>query len=232
MTGIPHNQQYPNGYPLPQYPQLQQQQAYGQAQYNTPGVSATQQQNAYYSALNTAAQAQYGALPQAQSYNSYPPTAQGWPSAVPQPRDAPLVMGPPIRMGFDSSHPPDSPRPFSTHESPNPFPGNNKRKREPPMRGSRGTHQSYNPSFPSQRPQHHGKPDKARAKVAPQVPNFGFALSPPQGVQAPSVDATDKPKKKKRRKHNQLGLTPKGEEHENSEDGIDEEAAFASGGGA
>ncbi|KAJ9646602.1 hypothetical protein H2199_002651 [Coniosporium tulheliwenetii] len=87
-------------------------------------------------------------------------------------------MGPPIRMGFDNSHPPDPPRPYSTkHDSPNPFPGNNKRKREPPMRGGHT-------------------------------------------------------KEEKRRKHNQLGLTPKGEEHEDSEDEIDEEAAFANAGGA
>lgn len=141
-------------------------------------------------------------------------------------------MGPPIRMGFDNSHPPDPPRPYSTkHDSPNPFPGNNKRKREPPTRGTHSTHQSHNSSFHNQRHHHNGKPDKAKAKVAPQVPNFGFALSTPQAAQ-PSADSTDKPKKKKRRKHNQLGLTPKGEEHEDSEDEIDEEAAFASAGGA
>ncbi|KAJ9669337.1 hypothetical protein H2201_000689 [Coniosporium apollinis] len=140
-------------------------------------------------------------------------------------------MGPPIRMGFDNSHPPDPPRPYSTkHDSPNPFPGNNKRKREPPMRGGHSTHQSHNPSFHNQRHQH-GKPDKAKAKVAPQVPNFGFAFSTPQAANPPA-DSTDKPKKKKRRKHNQLGLTPKGEEHEDSEDEIDEEAAFANAGGA
>lgn len=45
--------------------------------------------------------------------------------------------------------------------------------------------------------------------------------------QPPSVDAFDNSSKKKKRKFNQLGLTPKSEEHEDSDDGdVDEEAAF------
>ncbi|KAJ5675797.1 hypothetical protein N7462_008694 [Penicillium macrosclerotiorum] len=67
-----------------------------------------------------------------------------------------------------------------------------------------------------------------RTPAPPPVPSFGNPLpsKPP-----PAADATRKPKKRKR-KHNQLGLTPKTEEHESSEeeDDIDEEAKLAQAG--
>ncbi|PGH10774.1 hypothetical protein AJ79_05247 [Helicocarpus griseus UAMH5409] len=65
----------------------------------------------------------------------------------------------------------------------------------------------------------------ARPSASLPVPSFGNPLpsKPP-----PSVDATKKHKKKKR-KYNQLGLTPKAEEHESSEeeDDVDEEAKLS-----
>lgn len=68
-----------------------------------------------------------------------------------------------------------------------------------------------------------------RTPAPPAVPSFGNPLpsKPP-----PSVDTARKPNKKKR-KHNQLGLTPKTEEHESSEeeDDVDEESKLAGGDG-
>lgn len=75
-----------------------------------------------------------------------------------------------------------------------------------------------------------GKPQSTAPRVPapPPVPSFGNPLpsKPP-----PPSDVTRKPKKK--RKHNQLGLTPKTENHESSEedDDVDEESKLASGGG-
>lgn len=64
-----------------------------------------------------------------------------------------------------------------------------------------------------------------RTLAPPPVPSFGNPLpsKPP-----PAADATRKPKKRKR-KHNQLGLTPKTEEHESSEEeeDADEESKLA-----
>lgn len=64
-----------------------------------------------------------------------------------------------------------------------------------------------------------------RTPAAPAVPSFGNPLpsKPP-----PAADATRKPKKRKR-KHNQLGLTPKTEDHESSEEeeDADEESKLA-----
>lgn len=64
-----------------------------------------------------------------------------------------------------------------------------------------------------------------RTPAPPPVPSFGNPLpsKPP-----PAADATRKPKKRKR-KHNQLGLTPKTDEHESSEEeeDVDEESKLA-----
>lgn len=97
-----------------------------------------------------------------------------------------------------------------------------KRKRGP-SNPYQGSHASLNSARTSQQQ----RPPKAKVNVAPAVPSFGFAL-PTVSQQPPSsVDAVDNSSKKKKRKFNQLGLTPKSEEHEDSEDGdVDEEAAF------
>ena len=66
----------------------------------------------------------------------------------------------------------------------------------------------------------------SRPKAPPAVPEFGTSFPA-----KPSIDrfAVPKPKKKKR-KHNQLGLTPMTEDHESSEnEDLDEEASFANG---
>jgi hypothetical protein len=64
-----------------------------------------------------------------------------------------------------------------------------------------------------------------KTQVAPSVPSFGIPLP----VKPPAPVETGRKRKKKRR-HNQLGLTPKTVEHESSEEegnDIDEEAKLA-----
>ena len=105
-------------------------------------------------------------------------------------------------MGFSSDR----------HESPNPFSGH----------GGRGQKRGHGEAFSRPRNQNH------RIQVAPAVPSYGGPLSLP--TKPPALhESTRKPRKKKR-KQNQLGLTPKAEEHESSEeeeDDADEEARLA-----
>lgn len=70
---------------------------------------------------------------------------------------------------------------------------------------------------------------ETKTKVAPAVPSFGIPL--PVSL-SPSQETGERPKKKKRR-HNQLGLTPKSLEHESSEDenDLDEEFKLANAAG-
>lgn len=66
--------------------------------------------------------------------------------------------------------------------------------------------------------------------VAPAVPSFGFSLPGPvtqANAVAPAPTPLADPKQKAKRKHNVLGLTPKGADREDSDQEIDEEAALA-----
>ena len=67
------------------------------------------------------------------------------------------------------------------------------------------------------------RPTAPRAPAAPAVPRFGLPL-PSNLNAAPGALA---PIKKRKREHNQLGLTPKQEEHESSEEDVDEEERLA-----
>jgi hypothetical protein len=76
------------------------------------------------------------------------------------------------------------------------------------------------------------KPEsKAKIPAAPSVPRFGFSLAPataPANAVPPVSDPAST--KKKSRKHNVFGLTPKGDTYEDSDDNVDEEALFAQSG--
>jgi len=81
---------------------------------------------------------------------------------------------------------------------------------------------------------------RAKVKAPPVVPPFGFQgvhglpAKPPQASSpqsAMSRDAKDRGhKNKKKRKTNQLGLTPQGDNVSDTDDEIDEEAAWAENG--
>lgn len=179
------------------------------------------------------------------------PIAQGFQnsSSVPHnsngPVNKPAPMGPPIRMGFDEDrhkrqplslphlmasgamssqnglpngngspyrHDPAMSVPQARHGSPNSFVGH---------RG-RGQKRGHREAFG--RPRNHN----SRPQAAPAVPSFGGAL--PLPLKPPSSQDHSRKPRKKKRKHNQLGLTPKTEEHESSEeeeDDADEESRLA-----
>ncbi|GIJ90753.1 hypothetical protein Asppvi_009715 [Aspergillus pseudoviridinutans] len=138
---------------------------------------------------------------------------------IPQPVQAPM-MSPPMRWGFETSPPTGAfassrrsnqwaPRQSSTHQNQS-FGGNSMKY------GGKRDHAS---AFG-------GKPQAVAPRVPapPPVPSFGNPLpvKPP-----PAVDTALNSRKKKR-KHNQLGLTPKTEDHESSEeDDVDEESKLA-----
>ena len=197
-------------------------------------------------------QNQYGS----HNYGSLAPNTQPtpYPPQNPEPfqprqgagHSQPVFMGPPLRMGFDkepgdlrvqqylqpsisnaanpyqngtyngSGSPYRHNSPMSNHpthhESPNPFSGH------------RGQDQKRRHGDAFSKPRNHNP----RPQAAPAVPSFGAPLPLPVKPPIPQ-DGPRKPRKKKR-KHNQLGLTPKREEHESSEedeDDADEEARLA-----
>lgn len=95
-----------------------------------------------------------------------------------------------------------------------------------PLASQRNKNQSSN-AFGKKRRSDHRKVIPSIPEVAPAVPSFGPSL-PSKPDQIPtSHDESQKPPKKKPRKYNQFGLTPRKEEHENSEDDVDDEAKHA-----
>ena len=175
-------------------------------------------------------------LPAAQNSNSLQTNAHA---------GRPVLMGPPIRMGFDArrnghqaqqypmptanrtntywhglSNGNDSPNrysspmgfPSSGHQFPNPFLG---------YRGQ-GLKRGHGEAFYRSRNRNHP------TQVSPAVPSFGSSL--PFPMKPPGLHETFRRPKKKMRKENQLGLTPKAEDHKSSEeedDDADEEAKLA-----
>ncbi|KAE8150995.1 hypothetical protein BDV25DRAFT_153511 [Aspergillus avenaceus] len=165
-------------------------------------------------------------------YNAaYAPPAQQAPTYHRQnalPSVQPPMMGPPMHWGYNNAAPTGTfPGPsHGNQRGPRPY---NAYNNQGPAGGHSGSH-----SGPHMNKRDHasafGKPHSVAPRVPapPPVPSFGNPLpsKPP-----PQADATRKPKKKKR-KHNQLGLTPKADEHESSEedDDVDEESKLAAGG--
>lgn len=132
---------------------------------------------------------------------------------------SPAIMVPPVHWGFQNTGQLGS---FAGPQRPN---------QRGPRQNNAYNHQSTSGKHDSKRDHisAFGKPQSAAPRVPapPPVPSFGNPL--PSKPPAPA-DTSRKPKKKKR-KHNQLGLTPKTEEHESSEeeDDADEEKRLAAG---
>lgn len=174
-------------------------------------------------------------LPAAQNNNSFRTNMQ----AI-----QPVLMGPPIRMGFDprrSSSQAQQYGPPTTkgiiahqHELSN---GSEAPYQHDSRMGVRsGSHASLD-LFPGNRSRgqrrEHGdiynrtRDPNQRSQAAPAVPSFGIQL--PLPLKPPALHENTRKSRKKKRKLNQLGLTPKAEEHESSEeDDTDEEAKLAS----
>ncbi|KAL4883653.1 hypothetical protein BJY04DRAFT_22524 [Aspergillus karnatakaensis] len=124
------------------------------------------------------------------------------------------MMGPPMRWGFENAG----------------YTGSFNGPQRPNQRGPRqaNTYNHQQPSNKQTNKRDHssafGKPQSVvpRVPAPPPVPSFGNPLPSKPPVPADSPRKS----KKKRRKHNQLGLTPKTEDHESSEeeDDADEES--------
>lgn len=129
-------------------------------------------------------------------------------------------------MGFGEGHGPAGGFPTPDHHASNAFYGN-KRKREGSFGDSYSTHHGHNGN-PRRGRQQQGQPYGSKLSVAPPVPSFGFALPAlPEKPPPPAGQADGFSKRNKKRKFNQLGLTPRGETHEDSENEMDEEAGVA-----
>ena len=158
----------------------------------------------------------------------------------------PVLMGPPIRMGFDAQRNVPQKQQFAQPiaNGTNGYhhgllKGNDSHyRRSSPVGFPSGLHESLNP-FPGHRgrgrKRGHGEAfNRARNQsrhtpVAPAVPSFGGPV--PLPVKPPALHETTGKSKKKKLERNQLGLTPKVEERESSEeeaDDVDEEAKLAS----
>ncbi|QKX54031.1 uncharacterized protein TRUGW13939_01113 [Talaromyces rugulosus] len=149
------------------------------------------------------------------------------PATQAQPGAPPTMVAPPMRWGYDSTgtggfYPgPTNGTGYNTQQSYQGHVHGN-------VQGSAGyKNNGHKRTFSSS----FEKPTSTvpRAPAAPAVPSFGVPLpaKPPQPTDAASKKTSNK---KKKRKFNQLGLTPKTEEHESSgeEEDVDEEARFVS----
>lgn len=237
-------------YPLPEYPR--EQQSHYQAQQN--GFSQYPQPGNYSQSVFHGVAQPYtnqphnpSLLPQSDT-NGYGSLPYG-PAQLPfqAPSNWPSMMGPAIRMGFESnlargchsqsnqakSHGRSehtrgmgaNPRYYdhsSTHGERNPnYPKRNSTPSSYHIKNNRMQNPKRGASTASQR----SGSSPARAQAAPAVPSFGISLP----LKPPPPSDNGKISRKKKRKHNQLGLTPKADVHESSEeeeDG-DEEAKLA-----
>lgn len=255
------NQHGGAGYPLPNYPRVQQPQypldshsAYSNPPspyYPVAGPPVPRQTPSPYPAAYPNTQTQSVPYPQAsldyyaqaQQHQSYQPQ-----SLIPHTdhryASPPMTMGPPIRLGFGDEQSIDPRQHASSHQ----YQGNSamdfySQDSLPPSRGG-SSYRARGGGHPPQTQPGRGRgrgrgqgsfsrrgnsdaPTASHAltrktQVAPAVPSFGnpLPLKPP----IPHVDDT-KPGKKKKRRANQLGLTPKTGERVSSseEEDVDEE---------
>ncbi|KAL2814788.1 hypothetical protein BJX63DRAFT_191343 [Aspergillus granulosus] len=157
-------------------------------------------------------------------YNAYStPSMQQTSYARAPASGQPTMMGPPIHWGLENTGHPGSFHASQRSNQRGPR-QSNVHNNQPSSQGKHVNKRDHSSAF--------GKPQSTAPRVPapPPVPSFGNPL--PSKPPAPA-DSPRKPKKKKR-KHNQLGLTPKTEEHESSEeeDDADEETRLAAGGAA
>ncbi|KAI4148591.1 MAG: hypothetical protein LQ340_005032, partial [Diploschistes diacapsis] len=210
-NGFSNNQGASNSRPQ-QYNQAngQWQQGYATNQTVTHTVTGSYQQhqapNHFTQGQTYGPQTYGGAAVYANQPNQYAP--QGTP---------PITMGPPIRMGFKDM------RDSAYAVSPNQSYGANSahykidNRLQSSGRG-RGQKRHFGEAF--------GHKDiKPKTATAPSVPSFGAPLSIPTPASLPFKEGAQT--KKKKRQHNQLGLTPKVDDPEYSEDDADEESKLA-----
>ena len=218
----------------------------------------TQRQAQFYSAQQDGALYNYNFPNQNNPYNPQQPP-QYVPVAPLQDNQYPTIsQGPPIRMGFGANNYTAGDQHFQVQHQIQPhrissgvhhLQHGSGPVMPPSFRAASQTRPSHTRcdspnSYPDQRNrgqkrQHDGIAGQRRhknktsaemkTKVAPAVPSFGTPL--PVSL-PPSQEIEERPKKKRRR-HNQLGLTPKSLEYESSEDenDVDEEVKLADAAG-
>lgn len=257
-----------SSYPLPEYPPVQQPQYPANftthtrsdataATYPAASITSPSPHPEYYNHTQGPLQFHNG-KPRAtpHNYNSLNQNTLHYPRALQQyipapsrlePPKTPQLMGPPLRMGFNSGYPGaiQQIQAPSQMQPPLPSMANSLQHGTPPF--MRPSFQTNSPSISSstrhdspnpftdhrsrgQRRHHDGSSSHRRfntkSQVAPAVPSFGNPLP----VKPPAPQEMARRPKKKKRRHNQLGLTPKNLEHESSEEeenDVDEEAKMA-----
>ncbi|KAL8791031.1 MAG: hypothetical protein Q9213_000238 [Squamulea squamosa] len=232
-------------YPLPNYPPVQQPQypadprdTYGITPPQYPPVASTSAAT-YYSSPYQVPHPQAAAYPYSSS--SYPPHVPQYPYQFPYepPQHSnrytspPVAGGPPIRIGFgaqDVMHARSTPQAHHDHLD-HTHRQNPSNSRPPPhqQRSGRGHHNKRGSSNSGATVNSMRSCDTSMSRVtqvAPAVPSFGNPL--PVKPPAPMIEAK-KAKRKKKRRVNQLGLTPKTDEHVSSseEEDVDEELKLA-----
>lgn len=262
-----HTNKPGNNYPLPEYPSVQQPQYpanvsnYGPlaATFPAASIASPSPHPEYYNTAQGQLQFQNG-QPQTTPYNynsrnqntlHYPHGPQQYSSTQARPEHSnnpQLMMGPPLRMGFNNGYPGTSQQiqsPSQIQQQSLPSRTNSLQQGTRPfMRPSFQT----NPLSISSAARHHSpnafadhrnhgqrrhhtafggqRRFNTKTQVAPAVPSFGNPLP----VKPPAPQEIARRAKKKKRRHNQLGLTPKTLEHESSEEeenDVDEEANLA-----
>ena len=266
-----------SSYPLPDYPPIQQPHypayrqdgyAFSSSTYPTTNLDPRPPQQGWL--MNGHAPTPNYAAPQHHTLYPFNPQSQNVGNSYydrqhplhSQPRpdrnqNQPVVMGPPIRMGFSDERPevyrqtqaPAKQYPDKHYQERAPASSSHYQNgpyfdsREPRRQDSPSYSRSHHRNSPNAFPNHHSRGNRrghsdthgrsrnpnSKSQIAPAVPSFG---SPLPGRSITAQESGRKPRKKKRR-HNQLGLTPKTEEHESSEEeeDVDEEAKLAAAAG-
>ena len=256
---VPKNDYRRSEYPLPSYPPVQLpqfpvsvRQSYGP---QNPVIPAdTQPSQAAYSANGNGSHQNYNIHHQYSSHGygpSFPIMRASGRAAqnnssfqINAHAGQPVLMGPPIRMGFDAQR-----NSSQTQQHGQPTANMANAHRHGFLDGNESQYRNSSPT--TLHPGHQGSPNafagkrgrgakrgygvtysrprnqNQRTQVAPAVPRFGSSL--PLPVKPPALHGDTRKPRKKKRKHNQLGLTPKAEEHESSEEeeDTDEEATLA-----
>ncbi len=261
---LPPTNQTASNYPLPEYPSVQQHQFSASTQYSyvhpvptyptasiAPTSSAVRAGAEFLHNMHRPIQL-YSVQPQGTEYtytvpdqnNSHHPQqpqlyAPG-PPPPPESQNRPVLMGPPIRIGFDSNSYAAGDQRAQAHK---PFSGSATLRQpdtrpviQPSFRANRHndlhSRRYESPNFyPNQnsrriKREHEGSAARRILKVAPAVPSFGGSLP----VKPPPPQENERIPKTKKRRHNQLGLTPKSLDRESSEEEdnyADEESKLA-----
>ncbi|OCL06857.1 hypothetical protein AOQ84DRAFT_68967 [Glonium stellatum] len=212
IRGQPQPQRYsqghsaPNSYPSPS------------TQYNQPAIPQTSYLNPAFLPFSATSQLQWN--PPAQTSVTPAAYAQALSSLMASHAQAQSTNTTAPNILYNN--------PSSDNQVPGIYASSTSSPKPKRKRGSSNPYEGSHASPNSTRNSLQQRPPKAKVDVAPAVPSFGFALPTVSQQSSSPADAAENSSRRKR-KFNQLGLTPRSEERENSGDEeVDEEAAFQS----